>query len=183
LISLIVPHMPFEESDKALKECLDSIIGVDEKLVIVNDGIGYGKAVNIGCKLSRGDYLIISNNDCTLINGTLRSLPDERGVSVPLIDPEPRDYNPRCFFCVPRWAYERLIEEDNFFFDERFEVGYFEDDDLIKRLNEYGIPIFIKEKVEIYHKDGGGLTMKKVGEKEAFESNKKAFQEKWESYC
>lgn len=179
MISLIVPHMPFPESDVALKECLDSMIGVDEKLVIVNEGTGYGKAVNTGLKLARGDYLIVANNDTKLIDGTLRSLPDELGVTVPLIDPEPRDNNPRSFFCVPRWVYEKLVEQDGFFFDERFLYGYFEDDDLIKRLNNLKVPIKTKERVEIHHLDGGGLTMKKVGEQACFDRNQRVFEEKW----
>lgn len=176
MISLIVPHMPFPESDACLKECLDSMIGVDEKLVIVNDGIGYGKAVNIGLKLARGDYLIVANNDTKLIDGTLRSLPDSSGVTVPLIEPETKDNNPRCFFCLPRWVYEKVGG-----FDERFEVGYWEDDDLAMRLKQARIPTILKEKVEIHHLDGGGLTMKRLGEQENWDRNKEVFEDKWSS--
>jgi GT2 family glycosyltransferase len=174
MISLIVPHMPFEEADLALKECLDSMIGVDEKLIIVNDGIGYGKAVNIGFKLARGDYFIVANNDTKLIRGSLRSLPDKRGVVVPLIDPEPKDNNPRSFFCMPRWVYEKIGG-----YDERFEVGYWEDDDLIMRLKEEEIPIIFNEFIEVYHRDGGGMSVKRFGEQELFDKNRKVFIDKW----
>jgi len=174
MISLIVPHMPFEESDKALEELLSSVVGVDEKLIIVNDGIGYAKAVNIGFKLARGDYFIVSNNDCKLIDGTLRSLPDELGVSVPLITPEARDNNPRCFFCLPRWVYEKVGG-----FDEDFEGGYWEDDDFINRLNENRIPISLNHRIEVEHLNGGGLTMKKIGEQEHFDKNKEIYDKKW----
>ncbi len=175
MISLIIPHMPFPESDAALKECLDSIIGVDETLIIINDGIGYGKAVNIGLQLARGDHLIVANNDTKLIKGTLRSLADSEAVTVPLIEPEPKDYNPRAFFCLPRWVYEKVGG-----FDERFEVGYWEDDDLISRLSKEGVKTKIVYQVEVTHKDGGGLTMKRMGEQKYYDENKKRYEDKWD---
>jgi GT2 family glycosyltransferase len=171
--SLIVPHMPFPESDALLKELLDSVLGVDERLIIVNDGIGFGAAVNIGFKLARGDYFIVANNDTKLINGTLRSLPDERGVTVPYIE-DSRDDNPRCFYCMPRWVYDEIGG-----YDEQFEIGYWEDDDLIMRLKEADIPIFLNDRVEVSHFNGGGLTVKRFGEQELFDKNKERFIKKW----
>ena len=168
--------MPFPEANSALDDLMKSVLGVDEKLIIVNNGIGFGPAVNIGFKLARGDYFIVSNNDCKLINGTLRSLPDERGVTVPWIEGA-RDNNPRCFYCMPRWVYEKIGG-----YDEQFEIGYFEDDDLIARLREAEIPIILNERVEIEHLNGGGLTVKRFGEQELFDKNQAKFKKKWPEF-
>src|ERR1700748_2209476 len=102
MISLIIPHAILPGKAEILKDCMDSMKGFDEVIVIANDKQGYGWACNRGAELARHDYFVISNDDITLTKGTLRSLPDETGVVVPVITPEPRDYEPRCFFCIPR---------------------------------------------------------------------------------
>lgn len=175
MISLVIPYGIMDGKEGILKGCLDSMRGMDETIVVANDLKGYGWACNRGLELARGDYLIVANDDTRLINGSLRSLPDALGVTVPLIEPEPRDYKPRCFFCMPRWVYEKIGG-----FDERFEGGYFEDDDMIKRLADENIPTIINYQVEIHHLNGGGTTLKKMGEQELFNANKKRYEEKWE---
>jgi len=68
---------------------------------------------------------------------------------------------------LPRWVYEKVGG-----FDEDFEGGYWEDDDFINRLNENRIPISLNHRIEVEHLNGGGLTMKKIGEQEHFDKNK-----------
>lgn len=174
-ISVIIPHMPsVPGAPEALGACVNNLMGCDELIIMVNDGIGYAKAVNQGLAVATGDFLIVANNDTVMIEGTLRDLAYQAIVTVPRISPPPRDENPRCFFCMPRWVYEATKG-----YDERFEGGYFEDDDFIKRLNELDIPICTINKVAIHHKDGGGMTMKHIGEQENFDRNKAVYERKW----
>ena len=77
---------------------------------------------------------------------------------------------------MPRCIYTRLAS-CGYFYDERFEIGYFEDDDLIKRLGD--IPVYMRPPIAVNHLDGGGLTIKKMGEQKWFDINKKIFEEKW----
>src|SRR3970282_1270301 len=160
-ISLVIPHFPSIATDIVLHNSLESFKGhYDELIIISNEGMGYGPAVNMGLKYTTGDYIIVSNNDIELKSGSFKTLPWDKGFSVPAIEPEPRDYLPRSIFCMPRWVYKRL-SSCGYFYDPRFEVGYFEDDDLIKRLGD--IKIIKEGSILVNHLNGGGLTMKKMG--------------------
>src|SRR5689334_10883519 len=124
VISVIIPHMPsVPGADEALEECTKSLQGYKEIIIVVNDGIGYSKAVNIGLRQASGNYLCVVNNDTVVQKGNLYYLANPFKVMTPMIVPSPRDQLPRAFFCMPRWVYEEVGE-----FDERFEGGYFEDD-------------------------------------------------------
>ena len=147
-----------------------------EILVIVNDFTGYGKAVNQGLSLATQPWLLVCNNDIEWIEGELSDMCHSKAVMVPSIVPMPRDLLPRAVFCMPRETYQKVGG-----FDERFEGGYFEDDDYIMRLREAGIPMGIAPHVKARHLDGGGLTMKTVGEQKHFDANKARFEEKWKS--
>lgn len=177
-ISVVIPHMPsVPGASEALGICVNSLQGCDELIIMVNDGIGYAKAVNQGLAVATGDYLIVANNDTAMIEGTLRDMTFIDTVTVPRITPHPRDEMPRCFFCMPRWVYEATKG-----YDERFEGGYFEDDDFIRRLDLLEIPVATVNRVAVHHHDGGGLTMKHIGEQENFDRNKVVYERKWERY-
>lgn len=181
-ISVIIPHLRLPGTEDALRSCLESLKTTKSELelIIVLDRIGYGRAVNEGLKQATGDYLFIINNDTEIISGNLEMMLDSQHVTVPALIPEPRDNNPRCFFCVPRKTYEQMKKfESNDFYDERFFPGYFEDDDLIKRFELLNIKTKLIGEILVHHKDGGGLTMKQLGEQESFEVNKQRFEEKW----
>ena len=161
-------------SEEALERCLHSLKGqYDELILVINDGIGFGAAVNRGLKWASGDFLLIVNNDTVLRKGKLKDLFLNDRVTVPLIQGQP-DWKPRCFYCMPRSVYEKVGG-----YDERFEIGYFEDDDLIKRWELAKISIEQVKAIEVIHQDGGGLTIKQLGEEENFNRNKTRFQEKW----
>lgn len=172
--------MPSEAADNALEITLASYKGhYDELILVVNDGMGYGPAVNLGLKQSTGDSIIVSNNDVYLKEGTLRDLPFYPAITVPMIEPEPIDYLPRAIFCMPRWIYTKVVEEDGFFYDPSFEVGYFEDDDLNRRLDEKNITSIRSTEPLVHHLNGGGLTMKQMGEQKYFDLNQEVFKKKW----
>src|SRR6266702_3979365 len=114
-ISVIIPHMPFKEADEALECCLASLKGeYDELLLVINDGIGFGAAVNQGLKWASGDYICVINNDTVLKSGSLLDLATPLAVSVPKIDGQP-DWKPRSFYCMPSWVYKKVGG-----YDERF---------------------------------------------------------------
>lgn len=175
LLSVIIPHYPgLRETDDALERCVRSLRGHDEILVIVNDGIGFGAAVNIGFRLAHGDYLCVANNDTVLRSGSLFDLCYQDTVTVPRITPRPRDHLPRSFYCIPRFVYETIGG-----YDEQFRMGYFEDDDLIRRMMAAQVKIETVPGVLVEHRHGGGTTMSQLDPDKWFEQNKKLFVAKW----
>ena len=155
-----------------LDRCVATLRGHDELLIIVNDGIGYGPAVNRGLRLAHGDFLLIANNDTAVLAGDVSDLCDPEAVTVPKIDGQV-DRLPRAFFCLPRWVYEEVGG-----FDERFHMGYFEDDDLIKRLEVHGVPVRPVDSVHVSHL--GGTTMRQIESYDhIFNENMKRYKKKW----
>lgn len=181
-ISCIIPHYPLPGTREVLQRCVQSLRGrgATEIIIVSNDGDGYGKAVNFGLTLASGDYLCVVNNDTEVQTGFLSWLCFEDRLAVPEIVPPARDNNPRCFFCMPRSIYNEVknFHSDDFF-DEQFYPGYFEDDDLIKRLELLEIQTEYVANVVVSHANGGGLTMKQLGEHDSFNINKKRFEKKW----
>jgi GT2 family glycosyltransferase len=179
-ISIVVPHYySLNYVDNALKRCVKSMHGQGEIIILANDGMGYGAACNLGMRLAHGDFIILANNDTWLIEGSLEDLLDNDFITVPVIEPAAKDNLPRAFFCVPRALYETVYEACGDFFDERFEGGYWEDDDLHRRLEALGIRTRLVESVVVGHLNGGGLTMKQIGEQEYFDKNKKVYEDIW----
>lgn len=176
MVSAIIPHWPFNDDiNEKLKRCVSTLVGYDELIIVSNEGTGYGKNVNIGLKLARYDFLCVINNDSYVVKGTLKDLCRGDGVAVPVFKGGAVDRKPRAFFCMPRWVYERVGG-----YDERFEKGYFEDDDLIKRLEGEGIPIIPVDSVVVNHEEAG-TTMHTLDRNKLYEENRRRFNEKWKS--
>ncbi len=181
MISLVIPHYyGLENIDNILKKCIQSMVGQDETIVLANDGLGYGAACNLGMRLATRNFIVVSNNDCLLKMGNLQQLPDAGFITVPQIKPKPKDDLPRPFFCVPRKIYETIVDYYGDFYDERYKGGYWEDDDLHRRMEELQISSRLVDEVEVEHLNGGGTTMKQLGENEYYDMNKSVYDEKWQ---
>lgn len=173
MISVVIPYYEISDNKKKLlRECVGSLKGADEVIVIWNEGIGFGKACNKGMELARGDFICVVNDDVVVLEGTLKGLVDKTAVTSPVINGVAQNFW-GAFFCLPRWVYESVGG-----FDERFTKGYFEDDDLIRRLDKAGVPMKSVGSVKVKHL--GGTTMEQLPNRdEIFERNKKLFKEKW----
>lgn len=170
--TLVVPHWPlFPENEGMLKRCIQSI-PADEKIIIVNEGTGMGKAINKGLELSTGDFIIVSNNDCYLTSGDIQDLCDPEAITLPDNMPGNSGDVPRAFYCMPRTIYQQIGG-----YDEQFTIGYFEDDDLIERWRQAGIP-FKMTRVQVAHNPGSTLD-KMPNRNVIFEENRKRFIAKW----
>lgn len=171
MISAIIPHWSLnKELDVLLEHCVASI-NADEIIVVVNDGIGFGKAVNQGLRLAHGDYLLVVNNDTVVLAGDLADMCIPDTVTVPRMTGQVDDM-PRAFYCMPRSVYDLVGG-----YDERFEMGYFEDDDFITRLSQYEIPVKKIDAVEVSHL--GGTTMHLLDRDAIYKANKERFYDKW----
>lgn len=129
MISVIIPHYPIADTDKLLERCVKSL-DFDELIVVVNEGTGFGKAVNTGLRLAKGDYIAIVNNDIEILEGSLKDLCDPKKVMSPIwgrVTGIGIDFLPSCFV-LPRWVYEKVGG-----FDLQFNIGDYEDNDWHER--------------------------------------------------
>jgi len=81
------------------------------------------------------------------------------------------------FFCVAmrRDVYERVGD-----MDEAFGVGFFEDDDYCRRIEQAGLHVACAEDVFIHHHLSASFDALKAGRKqELFETNKAVYEAKW----
>lgn len=181
-LSVVIPHWPLdEETDEALRRCVSSFPEECERVVVVNDGTGYGHNVNIGLRVATGDYIAVVNNDCRLAAGNVYDLCVPAAVTSPLVIGERQGYGESiepggfhgCFWVVPRSVLDRVG-----LLDERFEHAYWEDDDFLIRLREAGIQTRQVTTVQVKHI--GGLTTVKIPEHRTWlEVNERRFEEKW----
>lgn len=156
-----------------MEECVNSLRGYDELILIVNDGIGFAKAVNKGLRLAKGDHIMVVNDDIRWVEGDLRDLCRDY-VTSPKVNAVSQDFW-GCFFCLPR----KVLKEVGYL-DERFEMGYFEDDDYKLRIERAGFKMKCVESCNIETK--GGDTMNNLPNRdEIFKSNEKLFKEKYDN--
>jgi GT2 family glycosyltransferase len=147
--------------------------GYDELILVVNEGTGFGKAVNQGLRLAKGNYIAIVNNDIQFEEGSLKDLATDKIVS-PLWGRKGGtgigiDFLASCF-CFPRVVYEKIGG-----FDERFNLGDYEDNDWYARAKEAGFEFEHNPKVRIYGKQG--YTKSRM--KNFSEVNKEKYLMKW----
>jgi GT2 family glycosyltransferase len=176
LLSAVIPHWPMkpEIHDPLLERCVKSLPRVDEVVVVVNDGIGFAKAVNRGMRLAKGDFIAVLNNDVVWESGNIADLCIPGTVTSPLLNDSRQDFW-GCFFVVPRDIYERVGG-----LDEGYGMAYFEDDDYILTLRAAGIPMRNVDTCRT--KSEGGLTFNHLDHKEKSEMfirNRDRFHSKW----
>jgi GT2 family glycosyltransferase len=183
-LSIVIPHWPLDdETDDAFRRCVASFPAECERIVVVNDGTGYGRNVNIGLRLASGDFVAVVNNDCRLEGGDVYDLCKPGTVTSPLVIGERQGFGESIEpggFHGSFWVVPRAVLDQVGYLDERFERAYWEDDDYLTRLRQHGVPTEQILSVSVRHT--GGLTTVKVPEhRKWLESNAERFAEKWGS--
>lgn len=120
--------------------------------------MGFGPACNLGIRLARCEYVAVVNND-TYCAGQwiLSDLCRPDAVTFPVINGIRQEFS-GAFLVFPRWVIHKLQAEDGAVYDERFEVGFWEDVDLWTRLKKSDVP-FRQLECEVAHPHPG-FTMK-----------------------
>jgi GT2 family glycosyltransferase len=178
-LSIVVPHWPLdEEVNESLRACLASLPGDCEKIVVVNEGTGFARNVNIGLGLANGDFVAVVTNDSKVVQGDVYELCVLGTVTSPLVLDKP-GIDPAgfhgAFWVAPRDVLDRVG-----LLDERFEGAFFEDDDYLERLRRADIPTKQVPSVRVWSRRIG-LTMSKLPDKGQgwLNMNARRFQEKW----
>jgi len=178
-LSVVVPHWPIdEEVDQALAACVASLPTDCEKLVVVNEGTGFARNVNLGLRLAAGEYVAVVTNDSRVVEGDVYALCVPGTVASPVVlekpGVEPGGFH-GAFWVAPREVFERVG-----LLDERFEGAFYEDDDYRERLRRAGVPTRQIPSVRVWSRRVG-LTMSKLPDKGQgwLRENERRFREKW----
>lgn len=172
-ISVIIPHCPSEKHDILLRECLESLPPVFERIIVVNEinTIGFTKAVNHGLRVAQGDFIMVVNNDVTWDSGSIEDLCLADAVTSPKMNNEPQSFW-GCFFVIPRKILDKIG-----LLDEQFYL-YCSDTDFIMRLRQAGIERRCIEVCNILTK-GGQTTQHVKGRTEIDNKDMMKFETKW----
>lgn len=148
-VSVVIPfHYAQEGKEDVLRRCTDSLTGYEELIIIGNDGKGVCWALNIGMRAARGDFIIILNDDTILRKGSLDQLCFPGVVTHPTFDGVAKQFG-SCI-CYPREVYDVVGE-----YDEGYRFGYYEDDDILRRVEEEGFPRKVISAVDLEHPNPG----------------------------
>jgi glycosyltransferase involved in cell wall biosynthesis len=178
-LSAVIPHWPLDdEVDQALRTCLASLPSTCEKIVVVNAGTGFAVNVNLGLRVATGEYVAVVTNDSQVVEGDVYDLCVPGTVTSPVVlekpGIEPAGFH-GAFWVAPREVLELIGP-----LDERFEGGFYEDDDYLQRLRRAEVPTRQIASVCVRSRRIG-LTMSKLPDRgqKWLASNERRFEEKW----
>ena len=173
-LSICIPYYESHpEKRELLDDCVKSLKGQDEIIVLAGKQKSLAVAINMLFEMAHGEYIIISNDDLTLDYGSLKDLCVPGVVTSPRVNGELRQFSGH-MFCVPRSVYEKVGG-----YDERYTIAYFDDDDFLKNLETNGVETRAVGSVNILHPVGGTTLHTYPDWQDFFEENKKKFVEKW----
>lgn len=172
MISLIIPTLRIGNK---LEECIDSLKGEYDELVIIDDKIdNLAKKINKGLEQATGDFLIVSNDDITLEWGHLRYLCEEGIVASPAVNKGYlKDFHAH-MFCLPRGVYEDV---GGYF--EGYDGFYYDDSDYWMKLLDKGYTPKIVSRININHNHPGSTLGTFSGNDKRMENNRRIFVERW----
>jgi hypothetical protein len=182
-------------------------------VLLNDDNVGFSAGNNIGVRESKGEYVVLLNNDTMVTPGWLErivrhlSADESLGLVGPVtnaIGNEARIAlaysDDRSMFAAARRYvashYNCLTYVDAIAFfavglrrttwdtvgelDERFGLGFFEDDDYCRRARAAGFRIAIADDVFIHHELSAAFdSLGPRAKQEQFERNRRLFEEKW----
>jgi GT2 family glycosyltransferase len=149
------------------------VLNLESKSIVLcsyKEPLGFGGATNAGMRVSRGEYLILLNNDCKILSFTKQSwieLLEEpfkepmMGITGPLLYWSDITKLPALiFFCV--MISRKVVDKIGFFDDATFPIGAGEDADYCARAQEAGflidqVPKTYRGGFPIYHVGEGTL--------------------------
>lgn len=177
---MVIPHWPIDdEVDASLRRCVASLPHDCEKVIVVNYGTGFAHNVNIGFQVATGEFVAVVGNDTYLVEGNVYDLCVPGTVTSPVVEEKP-SIDPGGFNGA-FWVVPRTVLDEVGLLDERFEGGYFEDNDYLERLRLAGVPVREVASVRAWSRRIG-LTASKLPAgtvQRWLAENERRFEEKW----
>lgn len=151
-VDVVIPHYPLLPiHDVMLKQCVQSLRGQCNTYVVVNQGMGFAAACNLGVGLTSSDYIAIVNNDtnmnltnemfcCGALGGpwNLMDICKKDTVTFPRVNGVEQEFT-GAFLVIPRSIIDGPLGGQ--VYDEQFQVGFWEDVDLWTRLKDADVAI------------------------------------------
>jgi len=172
-VSLVIPYYHCDD-DKPGVLCgaVSSMIKFVDELIVVSEKLdNLATKINYGLSKTTGDFIIVTNDDVSLVKGTLDDLCDPGAVLTPFINGGARKTFHGHAWGMPRWVYEKIggMDEDY--------LLYYMDTDYAMRLKQAGIPCYRTDKVDMKHPDGARTLKHWVGKTE--HNDREVFIRKW----
>lgn len=174
-ISLIIPYLEIDSEKKAvLDRMLKSVEGqYDELLLMTEKSDCLAKEINKGLAKATGDFLVVSNDDVIMHQGSLRDLAVEDKVMVPKVIGSLNKQFHGHMWCMSRKIYEDVGPQW-----EGYDGFYFDDSDYWMSIEAKGYPIINTEDVVIMHPHPA-RTLSQLFKAGREEDNRKKFVDRW----
>ena len=172
-ISLVIPYYHSDdEKPGVLCGAVGSMIKFVDELIVVSEKLdNLATKINYGLSKASGDYIVVTNDDVTLINGTLDELCDPEKVLTPFIN------GGACkTFHGHAWGMPRKVYEKIGGMDENY-LLYYMDVDYAMRLRQAGIECIQTGAVDMKHPEGARTLKHWVGKTE--HNDREVFIKKW----
>lgn len=148
-LSIVIPfYFGLPEKATLLSRCISSLHGHDELIIIGHKSESLPWALNRGMEATHGEFILIMSDDMYVEMGQLLDLCHESYITHPLVNQQAQLFGGA--MCFPRHIYEAVGE-----YDETFQQGYYDDDDMIKRIEIAGFERRIVPSVSFCHPDPG----------------------------
>lgn len=172
MISLVIPTLHVGD---CLERCIESFKGQYDELIVVDDkDKSLAWKQNYGMRMSKGDFIVVSNDDVIADTGTLSDLCVKGQVLSPRVNGGVFKTFHGHIFCMPR---EIFAETGGF--DESYSGVYWIDSEFFYRLIHIGYPPAICDAVNVRH-EHPATTIKTLSSKESSMSEGEAwFVAKW----
>ncbi len=193
-------------SNALVADYLNSLRGKIKDLSIITNqqNLGYVKAINQGFKESSAEFVCLLNNDTIVTDGWLSEMVDIAydNVGVGIVNPSsntlaqsvPKGQTIQEFagslkaskgswgelgqcsgFCM---LIKREVIEKIGLFDESYEIGYFEETDYCRRVQNAGYQFARAKRAYVYHLDRVSFD-KRPDKEELFRKNRELFEHHW----
>jgi GT2 family glycosyltransferase len=172
-ISAVITN--YNPNEQKLFDCFLSLQGkVLETILISSKNSSLGEKINMGFRVSKGDYILILNDDAVYENGNLEDLCVPGSITCPKINGIPISFHAHAF-CVPREIYEATGG-----YDESYEQAYYDDWDFWRMVESKGFDKKVISTVNFTHPPVGATTLSTIaGINDIRERNRIKYFKKW----
>lgn len=172
-ISLVIPYYHSDDEKPAvLSGAVASMAPYFDELIVVADRIdNLATKINRGVSMATNPYIVVTNDDVTLVKGTLKQLCEYNRVMTPTINGGTAKTFHGHAWGMPSWVWNKVGG-----MDERFFL-YYMDVDFAMRLREHNIECIQTPEVDMKHPDGARTLKHWAGKTE--QDDRQVFIDKW----
>ena len=171
-ISVVIPTLRTDET--VLQRAIDSMKGQYDELIVIDDKIeNLSRKINKGILQSKGDYIVVCNDDIILQKGTLKDTCLENYVVTPYVNGGVEK-----LFHAHMWTMPRKVLASVGLMSEEYDGFYYDDSDYWMQIEARGFKIKQLPEVNIIHIHPG-RTLNTLRKENREHNNRGLFIKKW----